>query len=153
MAAVAPYDPANRDALAGVPADVLAKQLKQKEERMGPSERKFRDSAKWGAVGIIAFAIVVVAFKWGPPSVSVDAPDRWTRTDQVEYSHAQERADDKRDAQITALTKIVEKQDRMLERLTEQGTTLLALVAKQEDRIKALEEWQRSPRTPQGDHR
>lgn len=124
--------------------------VRPKEDGMTMSDRKFRDSAKWGVVGIIAFAIVVVAFKWGPPSVSVEAPDRWTGTDQIRFEAANnerlakmDRVLESNSAANTLLANMLSKQESKIDRLTE-------LVAAQADRIKALEEWQRGPRAPAG---
>lgn len=128
-----------------------AQRARAKEERMGPSDKAIREGSRWGPMGFLALGAMLLCGggayaigKSGMPAVSVDAPDRWTGTDQIRF----ETTNNER---IGKLERILERMDTLLTTQAQTTNRLLALVEKQDERIKALEEWQRSPRKPVGD--
>lgn len=106
--------------------------VEQTDEKI--SDSKFKHASKWGVVGILAFAVLIVAWKWGPPNITTDAPDRWTGTDQLRFEAANNARLDKQDRILESLSNLIAVQ-------VKQGDRLLSLYERQDDRLKALEEW------------
>lgn len=121
----------------GVPtsAKVSSLQIRREGGNM-PTPAQLREANRWGPVGLIVLAVTVLGgaaiIKWGPPTVSVDAPDRYTATDHARFEVSLDKRFDKLDRVIERLDVIVSTQSRQIDRL-------LLLAESQEARIKSLE--------------
>jgi len=113
------------------------------------SEAKFKDANRWGPMGLLAFAVLIIAGAFaytlvvkGPPAVAVGPAqsfDVWTNNDQVRFEAGNATRMDKMDRMIERLDSLIVSQAKMVDRL-------LSLVERQDERIRSLEDWRSGSR-------
>lgn len=134
-------------------AAALALHKRREGEAVEPSETKFRESSRWGPIGILALAVLAVACAFayslitkGPPSVSIGEaqqpaqqppPIAWSSLDQLRFEAANNIRLAKMDSMIERLDALIVTQAKVVERL-------LTLMERSDERVKGLEDWRRA---------
>lgn len=103
------------------------------------AEDQVKHASKWGPLGFLALAVLVVAggfayaiAKSPAPEISVNAPDRWTGNDQIRFEATLAQRLEKQDRTIDRLDALIVGQVKFTDRL-------LVLLERQDDRIRSLE--------------
>lgn len=113
-----------------------------------PTADQIKQASRWGPLGFLALAVLVVAggvayaiAKSGAPEISVSSREHWTKHEHYEYALQVEGRVQRLEAGLADVARVVGKQDRMLERLEAIASAQTTLIQELNGRIKSLESW------------